>query len=321
MFNRRFLREKVIQACYGFFQGGAESALACRQNLLAGLEQTSQLYYFYLRFIVELASLANERYRQALGRGRKPEELESVRLMAENTVVEHLAKDVNFLLKSESYRVDQRVFTDLLATVYDAVFSSKNDGEPVQNESQKAEKNETENRFEHDREFLRRLYRRKIATNAALRSYCEERSIFWESDYDNVVFWIFSLLGRMSVERDNNVPEGWNTENEDVKFGITLLDKTLMHADEYNEYIAPRLQNWNHERVGATEKTLLCVAMSELVNFPSIPVKASMNEYIELTKQFCSENSAPFVNGVLHRLTQDLKNDKKMQKSGRGLIS
>ncbi|MCM1042228.1 MAG: hypothetical protein NC396_07375 [Bacteroides sp.] len=319
MFNRRFIREKVIQAGYGFFQGGAESAMACRQNLLAGLEQTAQLYYFHLKFIVDLAALAKDRYAQAKERGRESESMEGLRRMAENTVVEHLAQDVNFLLKSESYRPEKRAYNDLLSTVYDSLFSLNNESSPAMKAAQKAE-DVSEEPFERDREFLRKLYKRKIAEHAALRSFCEERSIYWESDYESVTFWVYSLLGKMSAERNNNVDEGLNAENEDVKFGLTLLDKTLMHAEEYNEYIAPRLQNWNHERIGATERLLLCVAMSELVNFPSIPVKASLNEYVELSKQFCSKESAPFVNGVLHRLSQDLKADKKMQKSGRGLI-
>ncbi len=320
MFNRRFLREKVVQSCYGFFQGGAESALSCRQNLLAGLEQTAQLYYFHLKIIVELAHLARERYQQALARGRNPQQTETLRLMAENTVAAHLENDLNFLLKSESYRAEKRAFDDLLATVYDAIFALRhNVSEP--DAAPKTESPKNEDRFEQDREFLRKIYRRKIAPNTALRSYCEERSIYWESDYDTVVFWIVSLLGKLSSAHNNNVEAGWNAEEESVQFGLTLLDKTLLHADEYNEYIGLRLQNWKHERIGATEKTLLCVAMSELVNFPSIPVKASLNEYIELTKQFCSQESTPFVNGVLHRLAEDLKKDNKMKKSGRGLIS
>lgn len=319
MFNRRFLREKTVQACYGFFQGGAESALACRQNMLAGLEQTSQLYYFQLRFLTELASLARERYQAALSRGIGKEALEGVRSMAENKLVIHLEQDVNFLMKGESYRVDARSLKDLTATVYEALFSLKNESSPALNTAQKAATQENE--FEHDREFLRKLYKRKIAENAVLRSYCEERSIFWESDYESVAFWVASLLGRMSEDRNDNVDKGWNAEDEAVKFGLTLLEKTLMHADEYNQYIAPRLQHWKYDRVGLTEKTLLCVATSELVNFPSIPVKASLNEYIELSKRFCTKDSTPFINGVLHKLAQDLAKDKKMQKSGRGLIS
>lgn len=320
MFSRRFLREKVVQACYGFFQGGAESALACRQNMIAGLEQTSQLYYFHLKFIVELTSLARERYRQALIRGREAQSMENLRFLAENTVVEQLERDVNFLAKSESYRVEKRAFDDLLSTVYDAVFALKRGEEAETDAETEKESPKTDDRFELDRIFLRKLYRKKITRNAAFRSYCEERSIFWESDYDTVVSWVSLLLGRLNPESNDCVSTGWNIEDEAVQFGITLLDKTLLHADEYNEYIGARLKNWNHERIGATEKTLLCVAMSELVNFPSIPVKASLNEYIELSKQFCSQESSPFVNGVLHRLSEDLKHDKKMKKSGRGLI-
>lgn len=321
MFNRRFLREKVLQACYGFVQGGNESAVTCQKNLLAGLEQTAQLYYFHLKFLVELSHFARERYEQALQRGRKAEELEGLRFMAHNKLIEHLEQDVNFILKSESYQIKSSVLRDLVGSVYNSVFSLNKENSPAKNTAQKAEVLEQGDEFERDRTFLKKLYKRKIADNAALRSYCEERSIFWESDYESVTFWVYSLLGRMSPERNNNVEDGWNVEEESVQFGTRLLEKTLLHADEYNAYIAPRLENWSYERIGTTEKVLLCVAMSELVNFPSIPVKASLNEYIELSKLFCAKDSTTFINGVLHTLVQALKNDKKIQKSGRGLIS
>lgn len=320
MFSRRFLREKVLQSCYGFFQGGNESAETCEKNLLAGLEQTSRLYYFQLKFLCELSHLARERYRQALKRGHKPEDLDKLGLMANNSLIGLLEKDVNFLLKSESLRIDEAALRDLVSTVCNSVFFSEKKESVVSEDTQDSEIQTEETPFERDRKFLRKIYRRKIADHAVLRSYCEEHSIFWETNYENVTFWVYSLLGKMTPERNDNVDKGWDIQDEAVKFGTALLEKTLLHAEEYNTYIAPRLQNWTYERIGFTERVLLCVAVSELVNFPSIPVKASLNEYIELSKLFCAKESTSFINGVLHKIAQDLKADNKMKKSGRGLI-
>ena len=106
MFNRRFLREKTIQAYYGFVQGGSESATACRQNMLAGLDRTAELYYMQCFLLVGLAEQAEDRYRRARERGVQSEkELESVRRMAGNRVVAAIGQDVNYLLKSEAYRL------------------------------------------------------------------------------------------------------------------------------------------------------------------------------------------------------------------------
>lgn len=319
MFSRRFLREKVIQSCYGFFQGGAESAVASHENLLAGLEQTSQLYFFRLRFLSELLRLARERHRAASERGYKPEALLGLQRMAQNALMAQIEQDADFLKKSEAYRVDARALNDLLLTVYEPLFALKNDHSPALKIAQKMEAEHRDNAYERDRHFLLSLHYR-IAENAALRSFCEERSIFWESDYEDVSRWICALLLHATPEQCE-VGEGLNKEDEAVRFGLELLDKTLLHAQEYDAYIAPRLKNWKYERVGLTEKTLLSVAVCELINFPSIPVKASLNEYIELSKWFCTQDSATFINGVLHRLVEDLTQDKKIKKSGRGLIA
>ena len=323
MFNRRFLREKTIQAYYGFVQGGAESAVACRQNMLAGLDRTAELYYLQLLLLVALAEQAGERHRKAAERGvQSDKDLESVRRMADNRVVSCIKQDPNYQLKSEAYRLNgTKGLNDIVVSVYDTLFVKKN-GESAADKVWRAilEDSGKTDDFERDREFLRKLYKRKISGHPVLRSFCEERSIFWESDYESATFWVYSLLGQMTPERNNNVDAGWSVQDEAVEFGITLLDKTLLHKDEYDAYIAERLQNWNHERIGTLEKVLLCIAMSEFINFPSIPVKVTLNEYIELAKRFCAQESPLFVNGVLHKIAQDLKADKKMKKSGRGLI-
>lgn len=331
MFNRRFIREKTVQAYYGYVQGGAESAVVCQKNLLAGLDQTAALYYLQIAFLISLSEYAEEKYQGAMERKRVPEKaLEGLRLMARNIAIDHLKKDTNYLLNIDSYKFNWKDRqADLVSAVFAELFSLQ-DGNSVANtvlENLKAEKAEAvspvspeETAFEFHRAFLRKLYKRKIGLNPILRSYCEERSLFWESDYESAVFWVFSTISQMSPERNNNVDPGWSPNDEAVVFGKTLLEKTLLHQDEYNQYIYSRLQNWKPERLGVTERVLLCMAVSELVNFPSIPVKVTLNEYIELGKRFCLPESASFINGVLNKIVVDLQSEKKILKSGRGLI-
>lgn len=335
MFNRRFIREKTIQAYYGFFQGGAESALACQKNMVAGLDQTAQLYYLQLSFLLALSDYADEQYGQALLRGRRSEEdMEGLRMMARNKAVDKLRNDNTLILKSAEYKFNWKERqSDLIKAVYESLFIGKGDcsvaGKLQASIEKKQEEEETssdsesavsESVFFRHKEFLRKLYKKKISAHPVLRSFCEERSIYWESDYESACFWAYTTLANMSMESISNVDPGWTVTDEVVVFGKTLLEKTLLHQDEYNAYIASRLDNWNHERVGTTERVLLCVAVSELINFPSIPVKVTLNEYIELSKRFCTQESSAFINGVLNKIAQDLKADKKIKKSGRGLI-
>lgn len=358
MFNRRFIREKTIQAYYGFAQGGPESALACQKNLLAGLDQTAELYYQHLSFLIELSHYTRQHYIEAAKRGRRSQdELEVLRLMAQNSAIEHIAHDPNYLSRKDWYKFNWKErHADLVSAVYESIFLSSGDevsaagkiranlleSHPVHEEvllptededsdineaygTESEESPETlpqvsETIFERDREYIKRLYKRKISTNPVLRSFCEERSIFWESDYDSVVFWVCSLLAKLDRKKTCNVDPGWTAEDEDIVFGKTLLEKTLLHQAEYDLYIASCLTNWKPERIGTIENVLLRVAVCELIQFPSIPVKVTLNEYIELSKRFCSPESAAFINGVLNKLAQDLKADKKIKKSGRGLL-
>lgn len=318
MFNRRYIREKVVQAYYGFAQGGSENALACQKNFLTGLDQTAQLYYYQLLFVVTLADYAAEQYKQAKERGvRSQKLLEGLRLMAENAAVEKLRRDNVLKTKVAEYKFDAKALLDLVKAVYGSLFLNKGEGSVA---GRMQADTSDEDPFLHHREFLRRLYKRKISDHPVLRSYCEERSIYWEADYESACFWAYSTLARMEEETETGIDTGWTLDDEVVAFGKTLLEKTLLHHDTYNRYVADGLENWRQERIGTTESVLLCVAVSEMVNFPSIPVKVSLNEYIELSKHFCSKDSAAFVNGVLNKVAGKLKEEKVIKKSGRGLI-
>lgn len=333
MFNRRFIREKAVQAYFGFCQGGSENALACQKNMLAGLDQTAELYYLQLSFLITLSDYAAQHYEPAIQRGRRQEEeLEGMRLMASNKVVEKLRTDSNLSLKSTQYKFSWKDRQkDLTKAVYESLFLSS-EGSSIAGRLQSALKetlqgkpgmedlSEEEKDFALHKEFLKRLYRKKISTHPVLCSFCEERSLYWEADYEPACFWAYTTLSQMQPEGTAQVDPGWTIDDEVVVFGKTLLEKTLLHQDEYNGYIASHLTNWKPERVGATERVLLGMAVSELLNFPSIPVKVTLNEYIELSKRFCTPESASFVNGVLNQVAQDLQAEKKIKKSGRGLI-
>lgn len=353
MFNRRFIREKAVQAFYGFVQGGPESGLTCQKNMLAWLDQIAELYYQHLSFLVEFSDYTRRRYEEAVKRGqRTPQQMEILRLMAQNTAIEHIRKDVNFIRNRSLYTFQWNDrLNDMFSSIYEILFIAKDGNDmpaaekirlnleesmpvekeleyiSIEEESRMKEDSEVEiiphvptDVFNRDKEYIKRIYKRKISTSETMRSFCEARSIFWESDYESATFWVYSTLNRMDLLQENNVDPGWSKDDEDVKFGCNLLERTLLGQKEYDAYVAARLLNWKPERVGVMERALLCTAVSEMLNFPSIPVKVTLNEYIELAKRFCSPESAAFINGVLNKIVVDLKAENKLKKSGRGLL-
>lgn len=105
-----------------------------------------------------------------------------------------------------------------------------------------------------------------------------------------------------------------------LKFGRELLAKTLQNADTFKQLIVPQLHNWDPDRVNSTDNVLLRMALCELLYFPNIPVKVSINEYVDISKQYSTPKSKEFVNGVLDKLMKKLTNEGKIKKIGRGVI-
>ncbi|HNY03980.1 MAG TPA: transcription antitermination factor NusB, partial [Bacteroidales bacterium] len=108
---------------------------------------------------------------------------------------------------------------------------------------------------------------------------------------------------------------------EDKKFITGLFRKTIRSSEEYDGLIDARTRNWELERIALTDILLIKMALTELIHFPQIPVKVTMNEYIEISKRFSSQKSKLFINGILDKLVTDLKEEKKIVKTGRGLMT
>lgn len=109
-------------------------------------------------------------------------------------------------------------------------------------------------------------------------------------------------------------------DEENLEFANKLVDLVLQNTDSFDEVITKKVDNWELERIGVVERILIMMAMTELLYFPEIPPKVSINEAIEIAKEYCSRNSGRFVNGILDSIFDEMKKDNKLKKVGRGLI-
>ena len=315
MFNRRFIREKVIQTLYAFYQGGVESGTVCEKNMLFHLQQIYELYVCHLSFLVGLseyfhqrADLAEKQFIPA------PDALKPIDLLERNEVIRQLVASPRFSLPNEACRLDWRSQESLFKTLYDEILTS-----PFYKEYAEAPHS-----FENDRTFVQKLYKKKIVPNAVFRSLCDDKSITWAADYESVSYWVYTSIKKAETDDDSWIAENFarsgKDQSEEVAFGKQLLEKALLHGDEYEPLIAELTENWETERIAVMELIILKTAVTEFVHFPSIPLKVTLNEYIEISKRFCSEKSRIFVNGLLHKLSAELQSRQMIKKSGRGLI-
>jgi len=177
--------------------------------------------------------------------------------------------------------------------------------------------------FKQDKDIVDHLIKQIIFKADVILSYFEEQDIHW---VENKAI-IRSLVARSvrDVEEATepktfDLPDFSNNWEEDKEFFEKILDTTVKHDQEYSEMIAAKTKNWEVDRLANTDQIILKMAISEMMNFRNIPVKVTINEYIELSKNYSTPKSKQFVNGILDVISSDLKENGQLKKSGRGLL-
>ena len=160
-----------------------------------------------------------------------------------------------------------------------------------------------------------------IAPNEDVHTYLEEKSIFWLDDFEVGNLSVIKTIKSFKENSDQYARLLPLFKNEEDKiFAFDLLKRTILNSLEYNKYIVETASNWDEERISDMDKMLMKMAICELLNFETIPVKVTLNEYIELSKDYSSNKSKIFINGVIDKLIIRFKKEGVLKKLGRGLV-
>lgn len=313
MLTRRHIRVKVLQSLYAMHQSDQPNLEKQEKFLIYSMEQMQQLQVLLLQMLVELRNHA-ESY-------------------MEKSKVKHLA--------TQEEKNPSRAFVDnqlLLALSKSAVLSDylkkhklnywKDDDEYVAilfNNLRRSDwyrdyLKEEDHNFKQDRDFVIRVYKQIVAVDDKLYDYLEDKRLTWLDDYPLVNTSLVRALGKMSTQNIDTlaVPPQYKSE-EDKEFALDLLRKTLLHDDHLTEIIDGKTPNWDKERIAEIDMILLKMGIAEFLYFPSIPVRATINEYLEIAKEYSTPKSSLFVNGILDKLVKDFTEDGSLNKIGRGL--
>ncbi|MCX6243255.1 MAG: transcription antitermination factor NusB [Bacteroidetes bacterium] len=319
MLGRRHYRIKVFQALYAWFQGGETRQDVAEKNLLQSIDKIFELYYLQLSFFLEVIGFYRIRSEDAKNKFLPTEEeLNPNMKLIENSCVISLQQNRDLQKQFNTYRFSWTEEQEMVRKIYNKVRNLKDLKEYL---------NKAEVSFEDDRDIVYRIFKKCISKSPELQFYCEERNIFWIEDYQSAALFILKTI--------KQIPEGFpeskplsslfpkdddDDPKEDRKFIGDLFKKTIAQSDKLEELIRAKTKNWELERIALTDIILIKMALTELMQFPSIPVKVTMNEYIELSKLFSTPKSKMFINGLLDKLVEDLKKEKKIKKKGRGLL-
>ncbi|MGV6831663.1 MAG: transcription antitermination factor NusB [bacterium] len=175
--------------------------------------------------------------------------------------------------------------------------------------------------FHQDREVLGTLFKDVIAVNEKLYEYLEDKEITWIDDFPVVNTTLLKQIrkAKESLSSTFFLPELFRDE-EDEKFGYQILRETFSNEENLVNTISENTKNWDQDRITPVDKVLLKMAICELLYFPTVPVKVTINEYLEIAKEYSTPKSSVFINGILDKLVKEYTNNGTLNKSGRGLL-
>ncbi|MCL2681917.1 MAG: transcription antitermination factor NusB [Bacteroidales bacterium] len=313
MLNRRFLREKILQTLYAFYQSGGDDARIAEKNMVFGVHKLYELYIQLASVIVELGDFAQQRIVEGKQKHIPTEAEKNPNLrFVQNRLIEQIRTNPTFILKSNAYKISWKNYEELFRNLYQTM---------VKTPSYQAYMDDPESSYEKDKAFLCGFFKRKVSNNSNLYHHFEEQNLFWADDFDNVAFWFLKSLKNAEEATEIIHSEDQFINSEDLNFAKKLFELTVLYSDDYTSIIEQYLtDDWEIDRTPLIDVLIMKMAIAEMCNFPSIPVKVTLNEYVEIIKQFSTEKSRVFVNGLLNKLSEDFVKQGKIKKSGRGLI-
>jgi N utilization substance protein B len=193
--------------------------------------------------------------------------------------------------------------------------------EILKSELYEAYTNDTEVSFKKDKNFILDIYAEIIAPNDKLYDYFEDKRLTWVDDLPVVNTALLKVLRKLKLTSPETalLPELYKDE-DDLLFAKELLKKTLLNSSKFSEEISAKTTNWDSERLASLDGILLKMALCEFQKFPSIPYKVTINEYLEIAKEYSTPKSSLFINGILDKIVKEYQKEQLHGKTGRGLM-
>ena len=314
MLNRRHIRTKVMHSLYAHYTAEEGDIVKSEKQLFFGFDKMYEMYIYLFLLITEMQTCAIEKIEQ--GRNKKlptEEDLHPNTKFVTNRLIMALTHSKALKKAAEETGVSWADQKDLVKKVFKDLTATEDYQEYLESE---------ERGWAHDREFLLRFFKRHMINVEMLHDFFEEKSIFWNDDLDIVSSMTIKTLKTIEEgEDDLELLELWPTDApEEKEFATDLFRQTLVLGEEHEKLIQEATKNWELERIAVMDILLMKMGLAEARTFESIPLKVSLNEYIELSKYYSTPKSNGFINGVLDQLFAKLKEDGKIKKVGRGLL-
>jgi len=313
MISRRIIRTKVLQIMYAHVSSADKTISNSENELHFSIQKTYDLYHLLLALPIELSDYAGKMIEmRKLKNFPTSEELNPNLRFVSNRIINKLRNNSDLTTYIQKNKVNWVNNQELVKRIYQSMV----DSEIYRNYLASNEDN-----FLQDRKFCEDFFAEVLLNSEFVFSEFEEQSIYWNDDLDFVVSMVIKTLKKFKEESTfNDHLSSLYKDEEDKEFTVKLFKKSLAKSEENRKTIETYTKNWDVDRVATMDILIMELALTELTEFPSVPVKVTLNEYIELAKYYSTHRSSIFINGVLDRITKDFKEQGKIVKAGRGLL-
>jgi N utilization substance protein B len=314
MLSRRHIRVKVMQVLYAFNGTESDDFSKDQKFLLYSIDNMYSLYLMILSLMIEV----NKKSKTQLETIQKkhlatPEEKNPNKKFINNQVLQLIANNEALKIAFANNNINNwQLDNEYVDVIYKAIIASDLYKEYMQTKS---------STFKEDRDFIVDVFKDIIAPNEKLYDYIEDKNLTWLDDLPTVNTSILKLLRKIKESSDERflTPQLYK-DIEDKQYAINLFKKTLLNQTKIGQEISDKTKNWDTERIASLDMVLLKMAICELKEFPSIPTKVTINEYLEISKEYSTPKSSIFINGILDKILKEYQEDGKLNKIGRGLM-
>lgn len=313
LLHRRHIRIKVLQCFYAFEIEENSSSKESLRFLLQSFDDVYKLYLLMLQSFGEFKTAAQNRKNIILDKRFKQEGAELLynKFLA-NPVINAISNNVYLNSEAEKHNIlwnqdDSEMFARIFREMSESEMFLRNEAaEPT---------------MAAQLQFACNIFREFVVNATPIQETLEEKNIFWMDDLDLVAINVLKTLESFveSGLEQNHLFRLYKDKDDDIAFGQTLLKNAINNQQEVSTLVEELAKNWEWKRIAKMDRILLRLCIAEAISFPQIPLKVSMNEYVDLAKEYSTEDSATFVNGILDKALKQLQADGKIVKQGRGL--
>ena len=319
MLNRRILRIKAFKTLYGSVLSGNMSLAQAESQLEVSCEATRDLYTYMLGIVSPLTAIARDRIEAAKAKFNPTEEERNPNMkFVENSLATLLDEDVDFKKVFTKKKFGWQQYDLFLKKVMSSVVTKDYYAEYMASD---------ERSLEQDCKLFTRIFEEEFVDSDELEAILEEKSLYWYEDLPYALTWCCKTFKSLAKGEGFSMPPLYQSElltgegvESDKYFVRKLLQSSYAGYEKYSALVADSVTGWEKDRLFSTDVVLIVMGLAEAANFPTIPVKVTINEYVEIAKHFGTPKSRSFVNGLLDKLVQSLTEDGQIVKEGKGLL-